>query len=389
MLQSYRDMFTPNKEMLQHQQSLLPVASHSSFFQDWKDVADEHLIQMQDLLQMPNAERENMNVVYDLFIEGLHMFLQKATNKSWRERSKVEKQTHIQNLLQAPQTEQRTQAWYQQVQSILTASEFSSLYSSERQYASLVLSKSGTLPQENTPVNYRHACRTGELNALDWGIRFEPVIKQFLESKYKLKIQDSGRLIHPKDPKIAASPDGFIVEGPQMHAGRLVEIKCPLSRKIGQGIPFDYWCQMQVQMEVTDIDECMYVEAKIVSRHAKELGPITPPPSPVFQGLLWLLVNEENYQMVYAYTLEERDSFISKGYLEIEEIPWFIESYHMEIVSRERAWYHSTKQLRDEFWKNVEKAKKGEFKIPEPSPKRQKQNVCLISDSPPSEQAVA
>ena len=386
MLQSYRDMFTPNKEMLQHQQSLFPVASHNLPFQDWKEVAEDHLVQIQDTLQMPYAERETMNVVYDLFIEGLHMFLEKATNKSWRERSKEEKLTHVQTLLNAPQTEQRTQAWYQQVQSILTASEFSSLYSSERQYASLVLSKSGTLAQETSQPNYRHACPTGELNALDWGIRFEPVIKQFLESKYKLKIKDSGRLIHPKDPKIAASPDGFIVDGPRDYAGRLVEIKCPLSRKIGQGIPFDYWCQMQIQMEVTDIDECMYIEAKLVSRHAKEQGPLVKPVAPVFEGVLWLLVNETTYQLVYAYTQEEKDSYLTKGYLEMEEIPWYIESYHMEVVSRERAWYHSTKQLRDDFWKNVEKAKKGEFKIPEPSPKRQKQNVCLISDSPPAEQ---
>ncbi len=378
-------MFTPNKELLQYQQAVFPIASHSTFFHEWKGIAEEHIVKLQDTLGMPRQERESMNVVYDLFIEGLHMFLQKASNKTWRERSKQEKQQHIQKLLQAPQTEQRSQAWYEQAQKILTASEFGSLYSSERQYASLVLSKSGTLPQEPSQPNYRHACRTSELNALDWGIRFEPAIKQFLESKWGVKVVDSGRLIHPNDTSLAASPDGFLLEGPAEHVGRLVEIKCPLSRKIGEGVPFDYWCQMQIQMEVTDIDECMYIEAKIVSRHAKEQGTITPPTSPVFQGLVWLLVNEETYQMVYAYTQEEKDDYLFKGYIDMEEIPWYIESYHMEVVSRERAWYHSTKQLRDDFWSNVEKAKKGQFKVPEPSPKRQKANVCLISDSPPAE----
>ena len=378
-------MFTPNKELLQYQQAVFPIASHSTFFHEWKGIAEEHILKLQDTLGMPRQERESMNVVYDLFIEGLHMFLQKASNKTWRERSKQEKQQHIQKLLQAPQTEQRSQAWYEQAQKILTASEFGSLYSSERQYASLVLSKSGTLPQEPSQPNYRHACRTSELNALDWGIRFEPAIKQFLESKWGVKVVDSGRLIHPNDTSLAASPDGFLLEGPTEHEGRLVEIKCPLSRKIGEGVPFDYWCQMQIQMEVTDIDECMYIEAKIVSGHAKQQGVLARPLFPVYEGILWLLAREETYQLVYAYTQEQKESFLSNGYVEVEEIPWFIEGFHSEIISRERDWYASTKQIRDDFWSNVEKAKKGQFKVPEPSPKRQKANVCLISDSPPAE----
>jgi putative phage-type endonuclease len=386
MLQSYRDMFTPNKEILQNQQSLFPVSSHPTFFQEWKGVAEDHLLKLQDTLEMPRQERETMNVVYDLFIEGLHMFLQKASNKCWRERSTQEKQKHIQSLLQAPQTEQRSQAWYEQAQKILTASEFGSLYGSERQYASLVLAKSGTLPQETSQSNYRHACRTAELNALDWGIRFEPAIKQFLESKWNVKVAESGRLIHPKDPSIAASPDGFFIEGPPEHIGRLVEIKCPLSRKIGEGVPFDYWCQMQIQMEVTDIDECMYIEVKIISRHAKEQGVVEKPANCIYQGTLWLLSKEETYQLVYAYTKEEKESYLNKGYVEVEEIPWYIDSFHTEVVSRERAWYNSTKQLRDDFWTNVEKAKKNQFKIPEPAQKRTKAQVCLISDSPPAEQ---
>ncbi len=388
MLQSYRHMFAPTKDFLKQQEEVFPVASHLSLFKEWRETADTHLSELQEMAEVPQEDRETMNQVHDLFVEGLYMFLQKATNPSWKEKTSEEKRNHILKLLEKPQTEQRSQAWYQQVQSVLTASEFSSLYGSERQYASLVLSKSGTLPQEGSQPNYRHACRTAEMNALDWGIRFEPAIKQFLESKWEVKVADSGRLIHPLDPKLAASPDGFLIEGPTDRIGRLVEIKCPLSRKIGEGIPFDYWCQMQIQMEVTDIDECMYIEAKISSRNAKQ-DTITKPENPIYGGIVWLLSHEETYQLVYAYTSQERQEYVNKGFVEVEEIPWCVESFHTEIVSRERAWYEGTKQLRDDFWANVEKAKKGEFKIPEPVQKRAKAQTCLISDSPPNEQPVS
>lgn len=383
MIQSYRHMFSPTKEILQQQHSVFPVASHSTPFKEWRDAADSQLLELQEIAEMPQEERDTMNIVQDLFIEGLHMFLQKARNCSWKEKTKEEKSLHIQNLLHAPQTEQRTHAWYQQTQHVLTASEFSNLYSSERQYASLVLSKSGTLPQEGgSQPNYRLACRTAELSALDWGIRFEPVIKQVFESKWSIKIVDSGRLIHPTDTRLAASPDGFILEGSDEQVGRLLEIKCPLSRKIGQGVPFDYWCQMQIQMEVTDIDECVYIEAKIASQHAKQHDYIRPE-TPFAEGFLWLL--SKDMSMTYAYTEAERDNYIQNGYELLETVPWAIDSYSTEVVSREKAWYEGTKQLRDDLWMNVEKAKQGLFKIPEPTAKKTKAPLCLIIDSPPSE----
>lgn len=383
MLQLYRHMFSSTKEVLQQQQTVYPVSSHIQLFKEWRDIADSQVLEVQELTEMVPEQRELMNDVQDLFLEGLYMFLQKATNCSWKKKSKEEKQVHIQTLLESPQTEQRTQAWYEQTQHVLTASEFSTLYGSERQLASLILSKTGSLLQEGIQPNYRLACRTAELSALDWGIRFEPVIKQVFESKWSIKIIDSGRLIHPLDSRLAASPDGFILEGTDEQVGRLLEIKCPLSRKIGQGIPFDYWCQMQIQMEVTNIDECVYIEAKIISPHAKQQEYICPE-NPFTEGFLWLLSKETS--MIYAYTDEQRDSFLNNGYELLETIPYAIESYSSEVVKRERGWFESTKGLRNDFWENVQKAKDGSFKVPEPFVKKTKQKECLITDSPPSEQ---
>jgi hypothetical protein len=380
MLQLYRTMFTPTKELLQQQQTICPAASHITLFKEWRELADSQLLEVQEAIEMNHEEREIMNGVQDLFIEGLHLFLQKATNCTWRQKTKEEKKQQILTLLQTPQTEQRTHAWYQQTQYVLTASEFSNLYGSERQYASLVMSKSGTLLQEQN-TNYRLACCTTELSALDWGIRFEPVIKQVLESKWSIQIVDSGRLLHPHDPKLAASPDGFIMEGDAKQVGRLIEIKCPLSRKIGQGIPFDYWCQMQIQMEVTDIDECVYIEAKLISPHARQ-HEYSRPETPFAEGFLWLLTKDT--AMRYAYTEVERETLLADGYELLETVPWAIESYFTEVVSREKAWYEGTKQLREDFWGNVQKAKEGTFKLPPPFVKKVKVQTCLIDDSSPT-----
>ena len=44
--------------------------------------------------------------------------------------------------------------------------------------------------------------------------------------------------------------------------GRLVEIKNIVNREI-TGIPKkEYWVQMQLQMEVTDLDECDFLETR-------------------------------------------------------------------------------------------------------------------------------
>ncbi len=367
--------------MLRYQQSVFPISSHPTLLKEWKSVADDYRADIQDSTEMEEPDKDSMNIVHDIFLEGLSMFLQKASNLSWSRRSPQEKREHVLHLLQTPQTEQRTQAWYEQAQQVLTASEFGNLYGSERQYASLVLSKAGTLPVDSSHPSYRLACRTVECSALDWGIRFEPVIKQMLERKWAMKILDSGRFIHTRDPKLAASPDGFILEGPDEQVGRLIEIKCPLSRKIAQGVPFDYWCQMQIQMEVTDIDECFYIEVKIASPHAKQSEYIRPE-NPFIEGHIWLL--SKDVLMRYAYTEEERERYILEGFELLETIPWAVESHWIEIVSREKAWYDSTKQLREDFWKNVEKAKAGTFQVPEPT-KKSKQKGCLIVDSPPAE----
>ena len=55
-----------------------------------------------------------------------------------------------------------------------------------------------------------------------------------------------------------------------MRYGRMLEIKNPFSRKI-TGIPkFEYWIQMQIQMETCDFNECDFLETKFVEYNSEQ-----------------------------------------------------------------------------------------------------------------------
>jgi hypothetical protein len=378
MLELYKTMFAHMSDTFAHRVDVSPPPSSEHLLSHWKEDLIQYTHELQKLAELDEEQGEALTSVQDLYFDSLSLFLKKAKHQRppLDERKKA-----MEAALTRPQTAQRSTDWYLQALKILTASEFSSLYGSERGYANFVLSKA--LPPVQQEMKYRLACSSQELGPMDWGTRFEPVIKQALATNWGFRVVDSGRLIHPTDTSLAASPDGFIVEATDpAHVGRLIEIKCPITRKIGEGVPFDYWCQMQIQMEVADIDECLYIECRIASVHPKQPDYVRPE-TPFAEGLVWLL-QAPDLQMTYAYTLEERDSLRVRGYEVVETIPWAIEEYASEIVQRDRTWFAGTATLRETFWANVEKAKRGEFKVPEPSAYLKKSKACLIQDTPPT-----
>jgi hypothetical protein len=221
---------------------------------------------------------------------------------------------------------------------------------------------------------------TCEMGPFDWGIRFEPVVKQILEKKWGAKIAEAGRIMHPTDTHIAASPDGIILEAEDnARVGRLLEIKCPITRAIGGGVPHDYWCQMQVQMEVTGVGECEYVEVKIQSLQGGETDL-----SGVADGHVWLLQNPQTCEMRYAYTELEAAPLKAAGWDTTETIPWRLAGMYAVTVTRDKGWFQETAELRRQFWENVEKARRGAFQVVEGRAKTvnviKEPVVCLIQD---------
>jgi hypothetical protein len=346
-----------------------PAPSHPTLFKEWRESVED---QLDEILEggATAGEEAEVAAASDACLRGLDLFLQAAGDVPWQQRPVEVRRDHVTRLLRQPQVPQRTAEWYLQGKQVLTASEFSTLFKTPRAISQLVLAKTAGLAAATTaaPITNRLACMTCEMGPFDWGIRFEPVVKQILETRWASKIAESGRLLHPTDKRLAASPDGLILTAADPHrVGRLVEIKCPISRELGGEVPFDYWCQMQLQMEVTDIDECEYVEVKIDSITKQK-----PEMAAVAEGFVWLFQNPEGAcEMYYAYTEEEKVALEDKGYDLLETIPWRIGRLEARVVARDRAWFAGTAEARDKFWLDVAAATAGTF-TPAPSSRKPK-----------------
>jgi hypothetical protein len=66
---------------------------------------------------------------------------------------------------------------------------------------------------------------------------------------------------------------------------------------------------------------------------------------------------------------------------------WICSAFHHERVLRDEGWFSGLWPKLESFWLDVEKAKKGEFQLPESSRKK-KETVCEIVDSEPDDQKV-
>lgn len=316
------------------------------------------------------------------------LFMDASKSKGWSEKTPEERLAHIHDITSRPNVPQRSAEWYQQSKNVLTASEFSAILGTPRSVGQCALKKVvQSLDELVLAPSSKLACSTLEMSAMDWGVRFEPVVKQILTGIWGAEILDVGRLLHPTDPQLAASPDGLIVAAADSdRVGRLVEIKCPVRREMNGKIPFEYWCQMQIQMEVTGIDECEYIEVKLVSPYKESLATYVPAKEghgSLYFGKVWLIQEPNTLELKYAYTSLECKDFENLGWNVIEVIPWHLDSFYTKTVTRDRLWYASTEEKRVEFWKKVEEARAGTF-ILAPSaraPKLPQVTVCKIMDN--------
>ena len=289
-------------------------------------------------------------------------------------------------LMQRPQTAQRTTDWYTEFKTRLTASEIFKLFGPPRERAILVMQKSGK--QEMPPRSNNLVTLKERMGPLDWGICFEPVVKQILEHEWDAMIYECGRFVHPTDPHLAASPDGLLlrVNAKPEAAGHLLEIKCPKTRKIGLKLPTEYYYQMQLQMEVTGVRACEYVEASFEMKEAdtesRWCGNIAVIGCFCESDNSWKPcryiygpINNVNWKPANELGLNEQV---------LELNPWSCQKFYHETVVRDEAWFTSIKPKLDEFWKDVERAANGDFVVPESSRKK-KATVCEIIDSEPEQ----
>ena len=290
-----------------------------------------------------------------------------------RQRSEKEGHKIVKRILETPQTTQKTKEWKSESLNLLTGHEFADVvYGSEKMRGAVIAKKCSPLTEYPEQTCYITPS-DGKLSPFKWGWRYEPVVKSIFE-KYAAKgiINDNiGRIKHSSLARLAASPDGLITSGP--FAGHLVEIKSPISRVLDYKIPLNYWCQMQLQAEVCDVDIVEYVEIRFESVPInKDIESWLKKPFkeniPKMFGVICVVGKEGDYnsnRYVYSEPFESIKDFMNykPKYEKDEKIfelcAYRVLDYHHKSVLRNKKWWELVgKPAYEEFWIDVDEAKK-------------------------------
>lgn len=281
----------------------------------------------------------------------------------------------VSSLRSLPQTDQKSPAWFRESKDLLTGHEFGTVcYGGGKTRDAVVRKKCSQLAVDDSVVTMNptvfRADEDGRLSAFKWGWRFEPVIRAIYERVVAgAPVYDGlGRIRHPTLPRLAASPDGLILEGPKQ--GRLLEIKAPLSRVLTGTIPLDYWCQMQLQAEVCGVEAVEYVEARLAS---SPVGPTAAQWAAAMLGVVGVLFvvspvaggPAQDYEYVYGpvfTNVAECVAFVpelAEGTVLIETCIWWVEDWYTTTVPRNRRWWDAVGgPAYESFWRDVDDARR-------------------------------
>lgn len=364
-------------DFLESMEESHPLGAHAKFYDAWatdiQSFAEEGgVLQTDGDRRTLNMLLEIRRLVHEASTGGSVVSVNVVTASACACAAAAEANPLWHWLLTATQVEQRTPEWYQETRNMITASEVATVFKSGRTRGQLVMSKASP-PAERFIASL--AVPKASTGPMDWGVRYEPVVKEFLENSLKAKIHDLGRIRHRTNPKIAASPDGLIVASetaPEL-VGRLVEIKCPSTRVIKDGeIPFEYWCQMQLQMEVCGLDACEFVEAKFV----EELpDPGADAQSHLATGFISLITKDDVNK--YLYHSSAAPTPLTDEWTLVETYPWHLIKLRRVTVPRDVNWFAQSQPAFEQFWTDVEGAKAGTWTLPPGKPKAPR---CQIVD---------
>lgn len=339
--------------------------------EEWEHTVEPHLS-----LNEAIEARSILHTLTDAFLDLLGTIRQNQQERTW---TFPHRALRVNALLTLPQVEQRTEAWYLESTVVLSASQFHTILKPGLTRGRLVMEKAVPPP----PQSRRTVVFTEDLNPFTWGIRFEPLVKMVYEHLTKTKVAELGRLRHPTIERLAASPDGLVVQGPCERYGRFVEFKAPVSRDLKKVVPAEYHTQMQIQMEVGDVEECDYLEIKFQSKYGTKEAPV-PSEKPSLYGTLFVVSHgETNEPIRYMYGPLNNESWIPdpatlQPHEQIaEQASWWIADYWLETVPRNREWFATVLPPFNSFWEDVELAKQNKFVLP-PSNRKPREQKCQI-----------
>ena len=367
----------------------LPYPKNEGEVADWIERANDPPFELED------------DEVYDRILDGYEATFRRAFQTAQAQAQVVGSETVVpdptlQTVMDAlcarQQTEQRSAAWYEQATRLLTASELGGLTGSPRARAQLIMSKIGPKDRQSQTL----AVPSASMTPFDWGIRFEPVVKLIYEYKHRVESRELGRLVSEEGDRVSASPDGLLYSDPtNERTGRLIEIKCPVTRVPDGKVPKDYYSQIQMQLHVTGLSSCHFVEAVFTSPYSSPLKRppllVFGPPEPSLQGEILLIQTSagdshtERYE--YGPVNGKAEVDLLPNEILLERIPWTLYRWSDQLVAKDPAWWPALKPAVDAFWADVEKARVDpSFLAPLLAPLKKKEEACAIQLNIPRQQ---
>ena len=150
----------------------------------------------------------------------------------------------VQKLIEKQYANQKSDEWLALRGTMLTASDVATALG-ENPYekpSGLILKKCG-VPSE---FKGNDATRHGE--------KYENIARDLYCERTGEVVHELGLVQHPEIPWLGGSADGVT------ESGKLLEIKCPMSRKIKNEVPKYYIAQLQILMEVLNLEDCDFVQ---------------------------------------------------------------------------------------------------------------------------------
>ena len=286
-------------------------------------------------------------------------------------------------LLNIPQPDQRTDEWYVFRHSLLTASSIWKVFGTQSTQNQIIYEKCKPHTLFNNP----------SLDSpLHWGQKYEPVSTEFYKKLYNTEITDFGCIKHNKYPFIGASPDGINTKINNPRYGRMLEIKNIVNRVINGNPKFEYWIQMQLQMETCDLNECDFLETKFIEYQSEDTfnldGSFSKSHDNKLKGRMILFTDNGNTHYEYApleITLEEYEEW-EKDILEknehkewIKNIFWKLEKYSNVLVLRNKLWFQKCLPHIEALWNIILEERLTGYE--HRGPKKRKQNTQQITSN--------
>ena len=184
------------------------------------------------------------------------------------------------------------------------------------------------------------------------GKKYEEIATRLYRQKFNTDVIEFGLLPHPRLSYLAASPDGITPDGV------MLEIKCPYSRKIEEGVPpIWYWVQMMIQLEVADLNQCDFLECEIKELSSEQAFIEQVIGEKQDKGILLNKINEsDNSETKYIYppdNLTTPDEFIiwannviqehNTQNIQVTPIYYFINKWFVINIYRRKEWFNNVK----------------------------------------------